>query len=127
MEPLFLETKYASYYIKDGIMEVVFTPNIVISIDVAKQIVEDRLRFTNGKTWPLLVDIKGLVFVDTVSRKYFATAKALQYVSAGALVAGSLISRLAGSIYIKIDKPVIPAKLFTDKAKALKWLKKMVK
>ena len=119
-----LETKYANYRIIDGIMHIVYPSDLVIYIEVAKDIVKNRLLFSNGTAMPLFFDIRGIAFIDGASRKYFTTPEALHNVPAGAFLINSLVSRLAGNIFIRIDKPIVPTKLFTDEKKALKWLKK---
>ncbi len=118
------ETKYASYLIVDGIMHITWHQGIIINLDIAKEMVEERIQLCKGKTTLLFVDINGLAATDTVSRKFFASEHATVGVTAGALLVGSLISKLAGNIYITVDKPRLPIKLFTDKTKAIKWLKK---
>ncbi|MGP8217412.1 MAG: hypothetical protein ACLQQ4_17725 [Bacteroidia bacterium] len=127
MQPTIFETKYADYQIEDGIMIVTFASNLVISLDIAKKMMEDRVGFSNGITMPFLVDIRGLASIDTISRKYFTSEKALLYGSASALLVESEISKLAGKIYISVDKPRLPVKLFTDKKRAIKWLNKFKK
>jgi hypothetical protein len=118
------ETKYASYLFEDGIMHVTWHQGIVINLDVAKEMVEERIQLCKGKTTLVFVDINGLATIDTVSRKFFAGERAIVGLTAGALLVGSLISKLAGNIYITVDKPRLPIRLFTDKTKAIKWLKK---
>jgi hypothetical protein len=118
------ETKYASYLIEDGIMHVTWHQGIVINLDIAKEMVEERIQLCKGKTTLVFVDINGLAAIDTASRKFFAGERAIVGLTAGALLVGSLISKLAGNIYITVDKPRLPIRLFTDKTKAIKWLKK---
>lgn len=119
-----LETKYVNFLVENGILIATYAPNLIISLDIAKEMVEERIRFSDGITFPILVDLRGLASIDTLSRKYFTTERALKYTSAGALLVESLISKLAGNIYITVDRPALPAKLFTDKNKAIRWLTK---
>jgi hypothetical protein len=109
---------------EDGVMVITYADNLVISLDIAKEMVEDRRQFSGSIPLPLLVDIRGLASVDTPSRKYFATPGAVENVPVAALLAKSLLSKLVGNIYITVDKPSLSIKLFTDHNKALTWLKK---
>jgi hypothetical protein len=118
-----LVTKHVSYKIEDGILHGAFAPGLYITFDIVKQLVEDRITFCNGRTMPALLDIRGLASIDTASRKYFVTERAKTNISAGAVLVSSLMSRIAGNVFIKVDKPSIPTKLFNDKEKALHWLK----
>ena len=122
MQPQVLTTPYAEYKIENGILIVTYANNLVISLEIAKQLAADRIRFSNSITTPILIDIRGLASVDTISRKFLADSS--QYVSAGALLVESLISKLAGNIFITVDKPSVPTRLFTDREKALRWLAK---
>jgi hypothetical protein len=124
MKPQAIDTKYALYILEDGIMHITWHHGIAINIDIAKEMVEERIQQCNGKTKLILVDINGLVSIDTTSRKFLASEHATIGVTAGALIVGSLISKLAGNVYITVDKPRLPMRLFTDKIKAIKWLQK---
>lgn len=126
MDSALVRTTHASYWIEDGILHIEYNQNLVISLEVAKTMVEERHDYIKGACMPILVDIRGLASVDTASRKYFASTRSIENVLAGALLADSLISKLAGNIYITVDKPPIPLRLFTDKEKAKRWLKKYI-
>ncbi len=39
----------------------------------------------------------------------------------------SPISSMIGNFFIRISKPLVPTKIFTDEAKAKEWLKQFVK
>lgn len=127
MKERFLETSYAAYWIQDGIVWEVFKLNLIINTEIAKDIVKKRLEVSNGISRPILLDIKGLLSVDTASRKYLAGKEAAYLISAGAILVNGNISRFAGNIFLTIDRPVIPTKLFTDQEKAIKWLQKFKK
>lgn len=116
------ETRYAKYSVENDIMHIIYTPNLIITLDVAKDIVSNRIKFSGGNRIALFFDIRGLASIDTASRKYFASPEAVDNVSAGAFWVESQFSKLAGNIFIKIDKPLVPTKLFTDNVKALLWL-----
>lgn len=117
-----LETPYATYWIEDGIVNMLYPRNLIITMEIAKEIVENRLKVTGNIKMPLLADIRGLASIDMAARRYFASADAVGYLSAGAFVVDSLVSRLAGNIFIRVDKPLVPTRLFTNVKKAEMWL-----
>ena len=127
MQTLLVETKYAHYSIEDGIAIIKWNDNLVISIDIAKEMVEERIGIFSEKKMPFVIDIRELSSIDTTSRKYFAGERSIMGVTAGAILVDSLISKLAGNIYITVDKPQIPVRLFNDERKALNWLKQFKK
>lgn len=122
MKPV--KTKYAEYIIEDEIMYITFRPGLVITESTAKEMTEDRITFCKKKHMPLFVDSTGLSSIDTLSRKHFASEEALKYIQAVGILAESLISKLAGNLYITVDKPKVPVKLFNSKMAAVKWLRR---
>ncbi len=70
-----------------------------------------------------MVDMTGVKGADREARNYLAQEGTL-LVTAGALLTDSTYTKMLGNIFLAINQPEIPAKLFSDKAAALKWLKK---
>jgi hypothetical protein len=116
------ENEYVAYWIEKNILNIFYKPGLIINMAVANQIVLDRLKISNGVTRPILTDARHFVSIDNLSLKYLKSREASRYVSAGAFLIDNYIHRLVGNIFLNIDKPLIPAKLFTDKEKALQWL-----
>ena len=119
------EDRYTTPYIsmwKDG--EIIcgeFMKDIHLSLEVAKSCVDARLFFSGGKMVSLLVDMRGIKSTTKPAREYMATI-GTTLVKACALITGSGFNRMLGNIFLVIDKPVVPTKLFTDKGKAREWL-----
>jgi hypothetical protein len=44
-------------------------------------------------------------------------------VKAGALITGSAVNKTIGNIFLSIDKPLVPTKLFTNEESARQWLR----
>ena len=72
---------------------------------------------------PLFVDMRQLLSINKETRRYMASQDALHYLSAGAFLVKSTINRMAFNAFRIISKPPIPTKGFTNKEKALNWLK----
>ena len=118
----YFENEYAEYWIEDEVFHLVYKPNLVTTLNVAKKIVEDRLRISNGVTCPGFLDARNFVSIDRASMKYYKTKEIVQYVSAMELWVYHPMARFAGNVFLSIDVPLVPTKLFTDKEKTLKWL-----
>ena len=116
------EAQYATMWVEDDIMCCKYSSNLHMSLAVAKSCVEARLLFSKGKSYALLVDMRGIKSTNTEARKYMAS-QGTEHVKAGALITGSPMNRTIGNIFLTIDKPPIPIKLFTDEQKARQWLK----
>lgn len=126
MKESVIDTEHCEMWLENGIIFQVYKPDLVVTIDIAKAMVEDRIKISNGITRPMLADIKNLVSIDSESREYLASDRAIYLLSAGAILLGAslkdYIATLAAKIYLKIDRPPFPTKLFNDREKALKWL-----
>lgn len=119
----YLENDFVEFWIENGIIMNVYKPNLEkITIDVAKEIVRDRLQVSNGVTMPVMIDLTNAFTIDKASRRYFSMGDAMKYLSASAILVRNEITKLGGNIYIRIDKPKIPTKLFTEQDKAIEWL-----
>ena len=117
-----LESAYSLTWIENDILHHVYKPSLIIDLNIAKKMVADRLEVSAGITRPMLVDICNLVAIDGPSRKYLAGSEAIKYMSAGAIYLNSYLQFLAGTVYLKVDVPLVPSRLFTEKHKALEWL-----
>ena len=118
----FIENEYVQIWYENGIVYQVFKPECILTLDVAKKVVEARLSVSNKMTTPIFIDLTNVVTTNTAARKFLAKGEALQFLSAGAFLLDNELMRLAGNVFIYIDKPLIPTKLFTDRDKAEKWL-----
>ena len=120
----YLENKYAEYWIENGVLFLVYKPRLVLTIEVAKKIVEDRLKVSNGISRPMFLDARNFLSTNRETMRYYKTREVVQCVTAGAGLLGTQLGWLAGSIFLALEKPLIPSKLFTDEKKALEWLEK---
>lgn len=119
-----LENEYMEMALSDGIVFCRYKPGFHIDIDIAHSIVADRVKLCAGKTYPLLVDMREVKSASKDARDYFASDEGMKNLNSGAFLVGNQVSKFLGNIFISLNSPVLPAKLFTEKSKALKWLEK---
>ena len=122
MKEHYIEHDFFKIWYENGIIYEIFKKNAVLNLTLAKLVVQKRLKVSNKMLAPMFIDLRQVFSTDTSARKYMATREAVEYVTAGAFLIDNEIMRLAGNIFIKIDKPLVPVKLFTDEGKALHWL-----
>lgn len=118
----YVENQYAEIWFENGLVYAICKPDCVLSIDATRLIVQDRKRVSNGKKSPIFLDLRNMVSADNATRTYLASAESQEYITAGAILINNYIQRMLMNLWLKIDKPVIPTKGFTDKEKALQWL-----
>ena len=116
-----LETPYLTLWMDGDIVCARYANDIHLSLEVAKTCVEARIFFSKGNSCAMLIDMRGIKSTTREARRYMATIGAT-LVKAGALITGSAMNRALGNIFLKIDKPQVPTKLFTEESKARAWL-----
>ncbi|MFE3866993.1 hypothetical protein ACFX5E_02775 [Flavobacterium sp. LS2P90] len=117
----YYENEYAQFWIKDDILFFEYRPNVVIDLTIAHRIVADRIKMQNEKSYPVLCDIRGVVDSDKAARDYLAQSGSV-LAKAVSIVTNQSVSLIMTSFYLKICKPSVPTKIFTDDSSALAFL-----
>lgn len=116
-----LSNDFATFWVDDGILHFVYNPAVILDINVAEKVVTDRLKFQNGKTYPVFCDTRGIKDTDKSARDFLAKQGSI-LASAVAFLVNPPISQAIIEFYILTNKPVIPTKIFTEKYEAIKFL-----
>jgi hypothetical protein len=123
-----IETQDVFFSIENDILFCSYKKQIEIDINIAKRIIKDRVEFTEGKLYPILIDFTNMHSVTKEARDYMNDPEGgLKGLLGGAFLSNSLVTTLFVNLYLTINKPTIPAKFFTKKAEALNWLKELHK
>lgn len=117
-----LDTQYAKFELNDGILMIEFKPDLEIDLKVAKQIVADRKKVSEGKAYPGLGDTRFIKSATKEARAYFELEESQEGVLAGALLVDSVFSTFLVNFFLKVTRQKMPSKMFTNKEKALEWL-----
>jgi len=120
------EGNFMNYDIREGIIIATYKPNVNIDLEAAKISVEERIKLCDGKNYPLLVDGSTVTAVTKEARDYFGSDTGSYLLSASAIYTNSLLATYLANFLIAVNlmRSPIPVKLFTDKKKAISWLKK---
>jgi hypothetical protein len=103
-----------------------YSPKLEIDINIAKELVMNRIEFSEGRPSFALIDFSNVKSVTKEARDYMSDPEGgLKGVLGGAFLSNNPVATLFVNLYFKINKPAIPSKFFTDKEEALKWLKKI--
>lgn len=118
------ENNYVSVWIEEGILFSTCKKQLVLDLEIAKKIVEDRIEFTKGIAYPILLDFTNLKSATKEARDYMNDPKGgLNGLLGGAFLTNSVATKVLVNLYLKINRPSIPAKFFTKKEDAINWLK----
>jgi hypothetical protein len=125
--PEVLDKKVVTPYITlwmdaEGFLCARYADDLHLTLEVATAIVESRIYFAKGNSYPVLVDMRGIKSTTKKAREYMATIGSTR-VTAGALITGSPWNRTLGNLFLTIDKPEVPTRLFTNELSARLWLK----
>ena len=104
----------------DGIVEVRWTVAVRVTHDHAIAVTREVERLAAGRPVPLLVDMGVTKGLDRDSRTRFQQAA---NVKAIALLVGSPVSRVVANLFIGLNRPAHPIRLFTAESEALAWLR----
>jgi hypothetical protein len=107
----------------DGIARIFIKENVDIDVVQVKQIVHALEEEGQGKKYPLLIVVGEYTLPTAEARAYTATAESDPFASAEAYVINSFSQRLVGNVYLSLNKPFRPTRLFNDEVKAVEWLK----
>jgi len=113
---------FSRTWIENGILYGQFSPNVIIDLEIAKITIEARLNICEGKDYLFLCDMSHVKSVTKEAREYLSTDVGIKGITAGALIIDSTVSRVIGNFFLSINKPKVPAKLFTNKEDAIRWL-----
>jgi hypothetical protein len=96
------------------------------TLDDARANVALCLLRTAGQRRPLMVDLRAAKSQSAGARAYMAGPEGLKVAQAVALLMGSPVSRVLGNLYLGLNKPPIPTRLFTSEDEAQVWLRSFV-
>jgi hypothetical protein len=124
MKEHFTENKDIILWLEDGIVYGVYKKDCIIDLPAAKEIVRLRESISRGKAFPVLVDARNIGNGTKEAREYFASEEACREIKKAALIIDSNFSKFLVNLFLKVNKPKTPTKIFTDKTSAEKWIKK---
>jgi hypothetical protein len=116
-----VENDFIKFWIEEDILFFAYTRDILVTLEVAKEVVRLRLECQKGKIYKAVMIMSPITFTPE-ARRYLAI-EGLEGVEKGALVSQSQVTTVLGNFYMMVNKPIKPMKLFNNKEDAVKWLK----
>jgi hypothetical protein len=110
----------------DGLVQVLIEPEMEVTVDHVKQIIEAIGRISGGKTVPVLV-LAGEYTLPSAEARDFIASPGNPYALAEAYVVSSLPQKIVGNFYLQFNTPGRPTKIFTDPEEATRWLKEFIR
>jgi hypothetical protein len=107
----------------DNILYTECFPNSTMELEDGIESTKISLELVNNTPLPLLCDLNNVTKMTIECRNHFAGKDHARSFSKAALLVPSPISKIIGNFFMGLNKPIKPTKLFTNREKAIEWLK----
>jgi hypothetical protein len=121
-----LDTAYVRFEFDGDILIATYKKGRTITLEAARDIVRERIEFTEGQPVGVLLVDRGVSSFDKAARDYLASSEGTRFIKAGAILCEGPATAIIGNFIIKVNKPTIPVRLFTNKERAIGWLKNKI-
>jgi len=111
---------------ENGIGHQYFKDNTVLDVPEQLENLEAIKSVTSMKPTPFVVSAGKNVMITKDARDNAILIEPLSPINASAIVVQNLAYRLIAEFFIKVQKPKMPYKIFTDKQNAYEWCKQFV-
>jgi hypothetical protein len=112
--------------IEEDIIMASYQPKLEITIEIAKELVENRLAFSENKPHYILIDFSNVKLVTKEARDYMNDPiTGLKGLLGGAFLGNNPVATVFVNLFFRINKPPVPSRFFTDREEALAWLRKI--
>ena len=116
-------TAYTTWMGQDGIVRTKVKPHAEVTI---KEAIENSIAvnsYFSQKKYPLLIDSRHIKSISKEARDHFSVRDRETGINSFAVLIDSPLSRIIGNFFMGLNKPSVPAKLFTNEQEAIDWLK----
>jgi len=108
---------------EDGILCTSCVPDTIMTLEEARFSTRITNELQENIPHPLLCDLSNVVKMTKECREHFAGKEHGETFTKSALLVSNPISKIIGNFFLGLNKPIKPTRLFTNKEKAIEWLK----
>lgn len=109
--------------LEEGIVENYFLSGESIEIADFRELRKENLKLMGETPYTVLVTAEELTSFTREAREFVASKEYAGITIAKALLISGLGQRIIGNFYMQVNKPYIKTKLFSDRQKAMDWLR----
>ena len=117
-----IQLRYASVEYKEPIVYLRFKNDVVLGAKEVLEIGEAGDKLCNHKPRLILTDARVPVDITKQGREVSSIPENYANVIANAVVVKWLAQRLIANVFMEVNKPPYPMRVFTDEKKAVNWL-----
>lgn len=115
---------YTTWMGNDGIARTVVDAGAEVDVKEAQENTQAVFSLYTNKKFPLLIDSRNIKYITKEARDHFSIRNRETLISSFAILIDSPLSRVIGNFFMGLNKPSVPARLFTKEEEAIQWLKK---
>lgn len=108
--------------LQDGIIVATYPKGMHLDMETAKRLLAVRLEMQAGKAYPLLIHINGLIS-NSKDVRMFMAEEGIEGVSIGAFVVKKKHEEILVNLFLTIDSPKVPTRVFSEEKDAVLWIK----
>lgn len=112
--------------LEEGIIENAIQEGVIIDVEDVKKMKEANMELSAGKPYCVLVRSGVMAQITKEAKELSASKEFQQRTIAKALWIESTAHRIVGNLYLRWNKPAIKTQIFSDKQKAVEWLRKQL-
>ena len=112
--------------ISSNILLISLKDSVVIEEADVIEVKKHNLELTQGKDYVIVFDSGNYTTISEEGRKLMSSPEIELNRKASAFVINSLGQKLIANFYLKVDRPKVPTKFFSDKEKAMNWVKEIL-
>lgn len=115
--------KSDAFILEGIIIENIIKEGALIEVADVLSIKELNLKLCGNKPYALLVDAQVDSTISDDARTMVASAEIAHLTIAKAVILSTQKQKILANLYLAVNKPHINTRMFTDRSKALKWLR----
>ncbi len=116
------QTSTTQMWIENGILYSQVRNYVIINEEDAIENDALRQEMLDGRSIPILVDMRKIRFISEKARRQTKNSADKNNLKVIAILVESQMTKLLGSFALKVNRPKVETKLFTDEKLALQWL-----
>lgn len=107
---------------ENGILYVRISEGLELTEQIAEKILVEGEKLASDSKFCVLVDVRKNVSSTSEARKYSAKNPYIKNHLAYAMLADTMPVIILSNFFIKVNRPLIPTRLFKNEEEAVKWL-----
>src|SRR5687767_5776752 len=125
-EGVFETRVYYTWMGQDGVARTQVKPGAEVVLEDARENSRIVNSLNGPERFPLLIDTRQIKSISKEARDHFSLRGRSSRVNGFAILIDSPLSKIIGNFFMGLNKPRVPARLFTSEEQAAAWCRKFL-